>query len=240
MLFRSILLTLFFTVLLSAQQKPVVVLELFTSQGCSSCPPADKLLEEIKNTYNPSEVIPLSYHVDYWDYIGWKDPYASKKFTHKQRIYAQKFFSSSIYTPQLVINAKEHLVGSDKVKIINRIKQLLQKKNNTNIIKIKNAVKQNNKVDFSYQINGDTKRKKIHFLLVLNERITKIKNGENRNRTLTNNNIVITEEIKPITSSKGNYQLSIPKTITEKDTLKLIILISDESLDINTGVQYNL
>lgn len=240
MLFRYLLFSFLFSITLFSQQKPVVVLELFTSQGCSSCPPADELLEEIKNTYNSNEVIPLSYHVDYWDYIGWKDPFASKKFTQKQRVYGRKFYSSSIYTPQLVINGQQHLVGSDKVKILKRIKQQLQNKKNENAIKIENVLKKNNQVQFSYQIKGATKNKNIHFLLVLNEKTTHIKNGENRNRTLTNNNIVVTEQVQPITANKGNYTLNIPNTIHQNDVLKLIVLVSDKNLDMNTGVQYNL
>ena len=68
-----------------------VVLELFTSQGCSSCPPADKLLKEVKS----EDVIVLSYHVDYWNYIGWKDPFSQKRFTDRQRQYYSKFKSKS-------------------------------------------------------------------------------------------------------------------------------------------------
>ena len=92
--------------------KPIVVLELFTSQGCSSCPPADALLNEVKYKYSNNQVIALSYHVDYWNYIGWKDPFSKKEFSDKQRAYSSKFYSNSIYTPQIVVNGKEHFVGS--------------------------------------------------------------------------------------------------------------------------------
>lgn len=90
----------------------IVVLELFTSQGCSSCPAADVQLEEAKKNY-PERVFALSYHVDYWNYIGWEDPFSKKAYTFKQREYNQKFRSSSNYTPQLVVNGKEHFGGSD-------------------------------------------------------------------------------------------------------------------------------
>jgi len=86
--------------------KPVVVLELFTSQGCSSCPKADELLSEVRDgaANENVDVIVLSYHVDYWNYIGWKDPYSKKAYSNKQRAYSGKFNSSSIYTPQIVVN----------------------------------------------------------------------------------------------------------------------------------------
>ena len=96
-------------------EKPFVVVELFTSEGCSSCPPADELLSEIVDgRYENTDVIGLSFHVDYWDYIGWKDPYASRDFTNRQRIYAEKLRSHQLYTPQMVVNGKHEFVGSNR------------------------------------------------------------------------------------------------------------------------------
>jgi hypothetical protein len=91
-----------------------VVVELFTSQGCSSCPPADALLGELSKR---SDVLALGFHVDYWDYIGWKDPYASKLATKRQRQYAESFKLSFVYTPQMIVNGIAESVGSDKAGI---------------------------------------------------------------------------------------------------------------------------
>ena len=88
-----------------------IVIELFTSQGCSSCPPADAFLGELAKRPN---VVALGFHVDYWDYIGWKDPYASKLATQRQRLYAQAFDLSYVYTPQMVVNGEEQAVGSER------------------------------------------------------------------------------------------------------------------------------
>lgn len=93
---------------------PRAVLELFTSQGCSSCPPADKLLDEFAQQRD--DVIALAYHVDYWDYIGWKDTFASPEFAKRQRGYAAQF-DSSVYTPQLVVNGRVGMVGSRRGEI---------------------------------------------------------------------------------------------------------------------------
>jgi hypothetical protein len=92
-----------------------VVVELFTSQGCNSCPPADALLEEL--TGEPG-IITLSLHVDYWDYIGWQDPYASPEMTGRQQSYAKSLRSPYVYTPQILVDGQAHLVGSrsDKVR----------------------------------------------------------------------------------------------------------------------------
>mgnify|MGYP001791440178 CR=1 FL=1 len=225
---------------LNAQEKPVVVLELFTSQGCSSCPPADRLLEEIKNNNDSDRVIPVAYHVDYWDYIGWKDPFASKDYTNKQRDYAEKFLSSSIYTPQLVINGDEHFVGSDKVRIERRIKQILHRGSNSNTIEITDLKIKDKKVDFSYKVDGKTKKRNICFLLTIDKRVTPVKRGENTNRTLTNTNIVILEKIVSLIEKEGKMTLSIPDIIEPKDEIKLIAITKDKDLLVTSGIQIKL
>ena len=90
-----------------------VVLELFTSQGCSSCPPADRLLSRLaQEPALAGKVIPLSFHVDYWDYIGWRDPFASPRWSERQREYGRAFRANRIYTPQVVVNGRTECVGS--------------------------------------------------------------------------------------------------------------------------------
>jgi hypothetical protein len=96
-----------------AQSSPVVV-ELFTSQGCSSCPPADALLREL--AAEPG-VIALALHVDYWDYLGWQDSFASPAFTARQKGYAKAAHSRRFYTPQMVVQGKDRLVGHDAARI---------------------------------------------------------------------------------------------------------------------------
>ncbi len=88
-----------------------VLVELFTSQGCSSCPPADELLRALDSKLE-ANIIPLSFHVDYWNYIGWRDPYSSKRWSARQKTYANAISNGRAYTPQLVVNGAEHAVGS--------------------------------------------------------------------------------------------------------------------------------
>src|ERR1700742_4465880 len=90
---------------------PRAVIELFTSQGCSSCPPADKLIGEFAK--DPS-IVALSLPIDYWDYLGWKDTLADKRFTARQKAYSHMRGDREVYTPQVVVNGKIHAIGSDR------------------------------------------------------------------------------------------------------------------------------
>jgi hypothetical protein len=97
-------------VVLTTMPAPIVV-ELFTSEGCSSCPPADKLLGELRER---QYVLPLTFHVDYWDYIGWKDRYGDPSFTRRQYAYAEAQGTSMVYTPQMIVAGALDVVGNDE------------------------------------------------------------------------------------------------------------------------------
>lgn len=98
----------------AAESKPLVVVELFTSQGCSSCPPADAYLGELAQR---PDVLALAFHVDYWNYIGWADPFASKFATQRQHAYARHLNLRYVYTPQMVVNGTTEGVGSERLTI---------------------------------------------------------------------------------------------------------------------------
>jgi len=93
----------------AAAQVPPVVVELFTSQGCASCPPADAFLSELAAR---EDVLVLAFHVDYWDYIGWQDSFGSSENTARQRGYAKSGARKMVYTPQMIINGSDHVVGT--------------------------------------------------------------------------------------------------------------------------------
>jgi hypothetical protein len=101
-----------------AQSTSPVVLELFTSQGCSSCPPADALLEKLAG--EPG-VIALALHVDYWDYLGWEDPFGRHRYSQRQKAYAKAAKSRRIYTPQMIVQGQDRLIGHDAEEIAGSI-----------------------------------------------------------------------------------------------------------------------
>ncbi|WP_298513278.1 thioredoxin family protein [uncultured Kordia sp.] len=220
-----------FTNLIDKKHKPVVVLELFTSQGCSSCPSADVLLETVGKEFTGDNVFTLSYHVDYWNYIGWTDPFSQKEYTQKQRSYAQKFRDNQIYTPAVIVNGQEHFVGSNRAKMYAKIKEYKQKSSQYDISlsAIENASKT---IKFNYKIDGNLSDTKARVVLAIKERTTKVKRGENARRTLKNHNIVVNERYLTNVATKGTTTIDIPKIVSKDDTLSVFLILENKQKDI--------
>ena len=102
-----------------ASADPRAVVELFTSQGCSSCPPADRILGELAK--DPS-IVALSLPIDYWDYLGWKDTLADSRFSARQKAYSRMRGDRDVYTPQVIVNGEAHVIGSDRAGIENAMR----------------------------------------------------------------------------------------------------------------------
>jgi len=98
---------------LNSGAQQVTVIELFSSEGCSSCPPADRQLAALKNNENIFKTfVPMEFHVDYWNQLGWTDPFSNKSFSSRQRSYAREWGNGGVYTPAFVVNGNEHRLGS--------------------------------------------------------------------------------------------------------------------------------
>lgn len=162
---------------LIAQQRPVVV-ELYTSQGCSSCPPADAILSELSGH---EDVIAIALHVDYWDYIGWKDEFGNPAHAQRQRAYATAGDRQSVYTPEMVINGVTDIVGSKPMKVSGAI----AKHSKTPPRMALEA----ERIGETLQINGSVPTGQagpmdVHVLRLINEKSTEITRGENRGKTI--------------------------------------------------------
>src|SRR6187401_164060 len=175
---------------LAKEQNGFALIELFTSEGCSSCPPADQALEEIQKKYNDKNVLVLAYHVDYWNKLGWKDVFSDASYTQRQEYYSNIFRLNAIYTPQVVVNGKKEFIGSNKSKLISSIEEQL---NERSAVSIKLNVVQNTegKIDVHYSAEGvDAKKEQAILVLVQKMATNEIKKGENKGRILHHINIV--------------------------------------------------
>jgi hypothetical protein len=163
------------TVILAA-----VVVELFTSQGCSSCPPADALLHELRKDPN---VIPIAYHVDYWNYLGWRDPFSSHDWTARQMMYQKQFSLGSSYTPQMVVNGSREMIGSNAGQVRDAINEAAQV---GSIATVNVTFDQGDVV-----VHMKTPRPGLQLIVVTTEDglVTKVERGENRGLTITNDSI---------------------------------------------------
>lgn len=179
-----------------SENKGFVVLELFTSQGCSSCPPADKVLGKYALENNPN-IIPLAFHVDYWNYIGWKDPFSKAAFSNRQREYSQKMKTEGTYTPQVIINGKYELVGSKESDIQNKVIQELANPSKEKIL-ISEAVVTDGKLRIDYNVNSFSQNDVVNLALVKKKEFTVIKRGENTGLKQTSYNIVTDFKTMPV------------------------------------------
>lgn len=161
-----------------------VVLELYTSQGCSSCPPADEMMHELAQR---ADVIPLALHVDYWDYIGWADSFADPAYTLRQNSYAHVAGARSIYTPQMIIAGQDHVVGTKPMDVADLIRDHSAFLTGTQV-----SVQRNGN---SLQIAGQTARALPAGTVVQVIRFTPqedvdIRRGENAGNTFSYANVV--------------------------------------------------
>jgi hypothetical protein len=171
-----------------ADKGPVVV-ELYTSQGCNSCPPADAFLGELAKREN---VIALSFHVTYWDYLGWKDRFAFKGATKRQRAYGRHFRRGFVYTPQMVIDGQSEVVGSHRGTANRAINKAARRTDKINVAFKKGADGKIHAVLPMRQTSGAAERATVWFVLFDKRHTTDIKRGENGGRKLTYHNVVRT------------------------------------------------
>jgi hypothetical protein len=198
-----------------AQAEPVVVVELYTSQGCSSCPPADAFMAELVN--NP-QVIALSLHVDYWDYIGWKDQFANPAFTERQKAYARAIGSRTIYTPQMIVAGADRVEGNDPAAVSAYVTAHLANDHG---------------VTLSLQRNGDqlvisavsesvfAAPADVQIVRYIAQETVSINSGENAGKTLTYHNIVT--DWQALGEWTGAAPLELSATVTGTDPVVVIV-----------------
>jgi len=172
--------------------EPVALIELFTSQGYSSCPPADKLLAKTIADAGKDgrKVYALSFHVDYWNRLGWTDPFSDHKYSERQSAYVSKMKLESAYTPQMVINGTHELVGSDAKALTQNIGQVLLTKSLIAFRKLTTTSGVGKPIHVDYELAGDISNSHVLFALVNFSETTVVKRGENGGHTLQSQNVV--------------------------------------------------
>jgi hypothetical protein len=186
--------------------RPVVV-ELFTSEGCSSCPPADQLLKKLSEEpkVHGAEIIALEEHVDYWDHLGWKDPYSSADFTERQEEYSHILENGSVYTPQMVIDGQNEVIGSRTSEAL----AVIQKAASQPKLEIQisaGASSENNKAAFDIKITKiaalpDTKDIDLWVAITEKDLSSDVKAGENSGEHLQHGPVV--RRIQKLESFRG-------------------------------------
>ncbi|WP_226782568.1 DUF1223 domain-containing protein [Oceaniglobus trochenteri] len=161
-----------------------VVVELFTSQGCSSCPPADELLRQLAGR---EDVIALALHVDYWDYIGWKDKFANPAYTKRQKHYARAAGARTIYTPQLIVGGKEHVVGYRPMEVADLIQAHRARPDRVTLSAVRNG---NRAIVTARAVGAVPGAMVVQIARYTASETVNIEQGENAGNTFTYANIV--------------------------------------------------
>lgn len=188
---------------LDAQQRPVVV-ELFTSQGCSSCPAADAYLQDLTKR---EDVIALALHVDYWDYIGWPDAFARPEWTERQRDYAKASGQKMIYTPQMVINGQNPVVGNR----VKDVEALIERHGNVAVVVRLGAVRQGDIAKISARVEAENQGPfKVQLIRYLPHAEVDIARGENAGKRISYVNIVEALDVIGTWDGKEPLALEVP------------------------------
>jgi hypothetical protein len=168
-----------------------VLVELFTSEGCSSCPPADDVLAKLdaQQPVKEAEIVILSEHVDYWNYLGWKDPYSTAQSSARQKEYAAVFGKRGVYTPQVVVNGRAEVVGSDE-RAVRREIQKAARAATANVNAVIQGVDSNGYATISVKASRGAGEPAIVWLAITESGLSNaVKNGENGGRTLKHSGV---------------------------------------------------
>ncbi len=186
-----------------AQTNPVVV-ELFTSQGCSSCPPADEMMQDMAKR---SDIIALALHVDYWDYIGWKDEFASPQFTQRQHNYARAAGERTVYTPQFVVGGVDHVIGAKPMDVMDEIRDHASSASGVMVVLTRSGG--------TFHIEGTARQGArgpwvVQLVRYTPEQTVSIGRGENAGRTVTYSNVVTSWDVVGQWDGQPTFSADVP------------------------------
>jgi hypothetical protein len=217
----------------TGQDRGAILVELFTSEGCSSCPPADALLRQIdgKQTKDGRRIIGISEHVTYWNHLGWSDPFSNEVFTQRQSEYGRRFNLDSVYTPQMVIDGEDQLVGSDRDGLQRELDKSRKSQTTLHIVSI---VPRGDALTVTYSLAGGSSNGEVELVAVVadDEDRSSVARGENSGRVLTH--VSVARWIKHIPAKTSpeeqTLELSIPRSsaAAQKQGRRLILFAQEK------------
>jgi len=205
--------------------KGFAVVELFTSEGCSSCPPADAVVAKIQKESEDKPIYILAFHVDYWNRLGWKDVFSSADYSRRQNQYASWLKLSEVYTPQIIVNGKTEFVGSEEGTLRNAIKANLQKDAVAGIT-LSDIKVDGNKASLSYQTKGNISNTALLVAVVQKSAQTKVERGENAGHTLSHVQIVRSLQSLSLKGGNGSESITLPQGFAAKGS-ELVAFLQD-------------
>jgi len=214
-------------------EKPLVVLELFTSQGCSSCPPADDFVAELAR--EPT-ALAMSYPVDYWDYLGWKDTLADRAFTARQRAYGDARGDRHIYTPQVVVNGARHAVGSDR-DAVNRSRMSGRGKGAMSVPVSVAVDGETIHITVEGTVPANRQPATVYLVAIVKRAEVSITRGENKGRSVAYTNVV--RELIPLGTWDGSKSAyDAPSSIAKMRSADAFAVLVQEGTPDKPGLIY--
>ncbi len=209
---------------------PFALVELFTSEGCSSCPPADRVLarltEEARSQNLP--LYTLSFHVDYWNYLGWADPYSDSAFSDRQRTYT-RILGTRTYTPQMIVNGAQVFVGSDEIKARSSIQAALQLPAKATV-ELSNLMLSEQVLQLDFQVTGMPENAVLQVAVVERGLSQAIPRGENKGRTLSHEQVVRVFHTE--TLPEGRLRLGLPDDLNHQKASVIAFVQDRETMRI--------
>jgi hypothetical protein len=228
-----------------AGEEGFAVVELFTSEGCSSCPPADEVLHEIAvdAVRKGQPVFPLAFHVDYWDDLGWPDPFGMKLATSRQQAYARALGERGLYTPQMVVNGRDAFVGSDRSHANRSISAATDSHPEPPPVRIDlRAAPAGDRVAVDFALsNAPAPSTVLQVALVQLDAVSQVKAGENRGRTLRHANVVRAFQTVLLEGQKsGHTALSLPKGEQARGDAVIAFLQDSGTMAVRGATRFDL
>lgn len=216
-----------------------VIVELFTSEGCSSCPPADQLLSRMEKTQPVAgvRVIALEEHVDYWNSLGWTDPFSSSQYRFRQNDYGRKFSNDNIYTPQMIVSGVAQFVGTDSDRAYQEIARAAQAQVTMIDLKAASSASDPDLMELSVQVTnpktGKIQNSNVYLAVTETELSTNVQRGENSGRLVRHASVVRSFGVIGKIDSKGASVGSINNTLRlprewRRENLHAVVFVQEK------------